>query len=49
MSIFIPTRFFEDRPDPSSVFDATVFRAAAGATAILTVKISMLWAALQVI
>jgi hypothetical protein len=49
MSIFIPTRYFEDRPDPSSVIDGTVLRAAAGATAILTVKVAMLWTALQAI
>lgn len=47
MRKFIPTRYSEERPHPSSVIDRTVLGAAAGAAAILTMKVSMLWTALQ--
>ena len=49
MSISVTTRYFRERHDPSSLIDGTVFGAAAGAAAILTMKVSMLWTALQAI
>jgi hypothetical protein len=49
MSIFIPSRYTEERPDASRVIDRTVLGAAAGAAAILAMKVSMLWTALQAI
>ena len=47
MSISVTTRYLGERPDLSSLIDGTVFGAAAGAVAILTMKVSMLWVALQ--
>ncbi len=45
MSILIPTRYFDERPEPPN----GLHRAVLGAAAILTMKVSMLWAALQAI
>ena len=49
MSILVTTRYFRGPNDPSSLIDGTLFGAAAGAAAILTMKVSMLWSALQAI
>jgi hypothetical protein len=45
----MPTRYLEERTDPSSMVDSTLLGTAAGAAAILTMKISMLWTVLQAV
>jgi hypothetical protein len=49
MSTLIATRNFRRRSDPSTGIDSAGFGATFGAAAILAMKVSMLWVALQAV